>query len=130
MKRLAILNTAMIFASCSGDLENLNENIKDPLAVPGESLFTGAQKSLVDQVVDLNVNNNNTKLWAQYLQETTYTDESNYDQVTRTIPERHWSVLYKDVLKDLDEARKVIEETTYLTAEQEALKPNKLAIIE
>src|SRR5690606_33287547 len=103
---------------------------KDPLAVPGESLFTGAQKNLVDQMVDLNVNTNNAKLWAQYLQETTYTDESNYDQVTRTIPETHWSVLYKDVLKDLDEAGKVISETTYLTAEQEALKPNKLAIIE
>ncbi|MCM4150964.1 SusD/RagB family nutrient-binding outer membrane lipoprotein [Arenibacter sp. N53] len=130
MKKLAILITAVIFASCSSDLENLNENIKDPLAVPGESLFTGAQKSLVDQVVDLNVNNNNTKLWAQYLQETTYTDESNYDQVTRTIPEKHWSVLYKDVLKDLDEAEKVIAGTTYPTPEQEVLKPNKLTIIE
>lgn len=130
MKKLAILITAVIFASCSSDLESLNENIKDPLAVPGESLFTGAQKSLVDQVVDLNVNNNNTKLWAQYLQETTYTDESNYDQVTRTIPEKHWSVLYKDVLKDLDEAKKVIEATTYSTSEQEVLKPNKLTIIE
>ncbi|HCO85211.1 MAG TPA: SusD/RagB family nutrient-binding outer membrane lipoprotein [Arenibacter sp.] len=130
MKKLAILITAVIFASCSSDLESLNENIKDPLAVPGESLFTGAQKNLVDQVVDLNVNNNNTKLWAQYLQETTYTDESNYDQVTRTIPEKHWSVMYKDVLKDLDEAKKVIEATTYTTAELEALKPNKLTIIE
>ena len=130
MKKLAILITAVIFASCSSDLESLNENIKDPLAVPGESLFTGAQKSLVDQVVDLNVNNNNTKLWAQYLQETTYTDESNYDQVTRTIPETHWSVMYKDILKDLDEAKKVIEATTYPTAELEALKPNKLTIIE
>ncbi|MCK0147984.1 SusD/RagB family nutrient-binding outer membrane lipoprotein [Arenibacter sp. F26102] len=130
MKKLAILITAVIFASCSSDLESLNENIKDPLAVPGESLFTGAQKSLVDQVVDLNVNNNNTKLWAQYLQETTYTDESNYDQVTRTIPATHWSILYKDVLKDLDEAKIVIEATTYSTPELEALKPNKLVIIE
>ncbi|WP_026810477.1 SusD/RagB family nutrient-binding outer membrane lipoprotein [Arenibacter latericius] len=130
MKKIAILITAVIFASCSSDLENLNENIKDPVSVPGESLFTGAQKSLVDQVVDLNVNNNNTKLWAQYLQETTYTDESNYDQVTRTIPERHWSVLYKDVLKDLDEAKKVIAETTYPTPEEEALKPNKLVVVE
>ena len=130
MKKLAILITAVIFASCSSDLESLNENIKDPLAVPGESLFTGAQKNLVDQVVDLNVNNNNTKLWAQYLQETTYTDESNYDQVTRTIPAKHWSVMYKDVLKDLDEAKLVIEATTYSTPELEALKPNKLVIIE
>lgn len=130
MKKLIIIIAAVIFASCSDTLENLNQNIKDPAAVPGESLFTGAQKNLVDQMVDLNVNNNNTKLWSQQLQETTYTDESNYDQVTRTIPEGHWSVLYKDVLKDLDEAAKIISSTTYLTSEEEVLKPNKLTIIE
>lgn len=130
MKKLIILTIAVIFASCSNDLESLNQNIKDPSSVSGESLFTGAQKNLVDQIVDLNVNNNNTKLWVQYLQETTYTDESNYDQVTRTIPARHWSVLYKDVLKDLDEAYKVITETSYSLPEDQAAKPNKLAIIE
>jgi hypothetical protein len=130
MKKILILITAIIVASCSSDLEKLNQNIKDPATVPGESLFTGAEKNLVDQMVDLNVNINNTKLWSQYLQETTYTDESNYDQVGRNIPGRHWSVLYKDVLKDLDESSKVITATTYTTAEEEALKPNKLAIIE
>jgi len=130
MKKILILITAVIFTACSDNLEGLNENIKDPSAVPGESLFTGAQKNLVDQIVDLNVNNNNTKLWSQYLQETTYTDESNYDQLTRTIPAMHWSVLYKDVLKDLDEAGKVIESTTYALAADEELKANKLVVIE
>ncbi|UOB16379.1 SusD/RagB family nutrient-binding outer membrane lipoprotein [Abyssalbus ytuae] len=130
MKKLIILAIVIIFASCSDNLEDLNQNIKDPSTVLGESLFTSAQKSLVDQMVDLNVNNNNTKLWVQYLQETTYTDESNYDQTTRTIPGRHWSILYKDVLKDLDEAAKVISATTYNLPEDEALKPNKLTIIE
>ncbi len=130
MKNLLILIAAIFFASCSSDLEGLNQNIKDPSEVPGESLFTGAQKNLVDQMVDLNVNNNNTKLWVQYLQETTYTDESNYDMTTRTVPATHWSVLYKDVIKDLDEASKVISATTYTTVEEEALKPNKLQIIE
>jgi hypothetical protein len=130
MKKILILITAIIFASCSTDIENLNKNIKDPSTVPGETLFTGAQKNLVDQIVDLNVNLNNTKLWSQYLQETTYTDESNYDQTTRSIPDNHWSVLYKDVLKDLDEASKVIEATTYLTPEEEGRKANKLVVIE
>lgn len=130
MKKILILVAAILIASCTDNLENLNKNIKDPASVPGESLFSGAQKALVDQVVDLNVNNNNTKLWSQYLQETTYTDESNYDQVTRTIPQNHWDALYKDVLKDLDEAKKVITATTYTTDELNALKPNKLAVIE
>ncbi|QVY65363.1 SusD/RagB family nutrient-binding outer membrane lipoprotein [Polaribacter sp. Q13] len=130
MKKILILIAAVIITSCSDNLEGLNKNIKDPSAVPGESLFTGAQKNLVDQIVDLNVNNNNTKLWSQYLQETTYTDESNYDQVTRTIPGTQWSVLYKDVLKDLDEAAKVIEATTYPLASDAELKSNKLQVIE
>ncbi|MBG6128918.1 hypothetical protein IWQ47_000389 [Aquimarina sp. EL_43] len=130
MKKILILITAVIIASCSDNLESLNENIKDPSSVPGETLFTGAQKNLVDQMVDLNVNNNNTKLWAQYLQETTYTDESNYDQVTRTIPATHWSVLYKDVLKDLDEASKIITDTKYSLPEDIETKANKLQVIE
>lgn len=131
MKKILILITAILVASCSNDLESLNQNIKDPALVPGESLFTGAQKNLVDLMVDLNVNRNNTKLWSQYLQETTYTDESNYDQTTRTIPGNHFSVLYKDVLKDLDEAKNIITATTSATDNTyEANKPNKMAIIE
>ncbi|WP_234418234.1 SusD/RagB family nutrient-binding outer membrane lipoprotein [Aquimarina aquimarini] len=130
MKKIFILITAVIIASCSDNLESLNENIKDPSSVPGETLFTGAQKNLVDQIVDLSVNNNNTKLWAQYLQETTYTDESNYDQVTRTIPATHWSVLYKDVLKDLDEASKIITDTEYTLPGDIETKANKLQVIE
>ncbi len=130
MKKIVILTIAIFAASCSDNLEDLNKNKKDPAVVSGESLFTHAQKSLVDQMVDLNVNNNNTKLWSQFLQETTYTDESNYDQAGRSIPDTHWSVLYKDVLKDLDEAAKIIGETTYLTEGENIIKPNKLAIIE
>lgn len=129
-KIILILLTVFIAVSCSDSLESLNDNIKDPSAVSGESLFISAEKNLVDQMVTLNVNNNNTKLWSQYLQETTYTDESNYDMVTRPIPQNHWSALYKDVLKDLDEASKVIEATTYSTPELNAQKPNKQAIIE
>lgn len=130
MKNILILIIGVLFISCSNNLEDLNQNIKDPSSVPGESLFSSAQKALADQVVDLNVNNNNTKLWAQYLQETTYTDESNYDQITRNIPKQHWDILYKDILKDLNEAKDVITATTYTTSDLNALKPNKLAIIE
>lgn len=131
MKKLIFILVAVLTAiSCSDDLESLNQNIKDPATVSGESLFIGAQKALVDQIVTLNVNNNNTKLWVQYLQESTYTDESNYDQTGRSVPLSQWSALYKDVLKDLDEAAKIITATTYTTEELNTLKPNKLAIIE
>jgi hypothetical protein len=91
-------------------------------------LFASAQKQLADQMVTPNVNLNNNRLWVQYLQEVTYTDESNYDQVTRGIPDNHFREMYRDVLKDLDEARQIIDgDNNPLTA---AAKPNKLAIIE
>ncbi len=129
MKKLILILTAAIFAvSCSDNLEDLNQNIKDPTAVSGESLFASAQKQLADQIVTPNVNLNNLRLWTQQLQETTYTDESQYDQVTRSIPDNHWREIYRDVLKDLNESARVIEATDNdLT---NALKANKLAIIE
>lgn len=128
-KIIAILTIFVVFASC-GKLEDLNENKKDPKEVPGESLFTGAQKNLFDQMVNTNVNTNIFRLITQYWCETTYTDESNYDLDTRTIPDNHWDILYRDVLKDLDESSKVITKTTYLSTESPLVKKNKLAIIE
>ena len=129
MKKLIIILTAAVMAvSCSDHLEDLNKNIKDPTAVSGESLFASAQKQLADQIVTPNVNLNNLRLWVQHWQETTYPDESRYDQTTRPIPANHWREMYRDVLKDLDEATKVITATDNdLTNE---LKANKLAIIE
>lgn len=129
MKKLILLITAAVFAvSCSSDLEDLNKNIKDPVSVSGESLFVTAQKRLVDQMVTPNVNLNNNRLWVQHWQETTYPDESNYDQVTRSIPDNHWRIMYKDVLNNLREAAEIIGETDLdLTNPQ---KPNKLAITE
>ncbi|MCV6630279.1 MAG: SusD/RagB family nutrient-binding outer membrane lipoprotein [Flavobacteriaceae bacterium] len=131
MKKYSIIIAlaALVF-SCSSDLESLNVNTKDPAAVPGESLFTGAQKNLADQMVTLSVNYNNTKLYAQYLQETTYTDESNYDMIGRNVPKAHWDAMYKDVLKDLNEAKKIINATTYSNPAEEERKANKEAVID
>lgn len=130
MKNILAFITIFLVISCTGNLEDLNENVKDPINVPGESLFTGAQKNLFDQLVSTNVNYNVFRLFAQYWTETTYTDESNYDLVTRTIPEQHWTVLYKDVLKDLDEAAKIIEATELLPTDDPVEKANKMEIIE
>ncbi|MCD0470996.1 SusD/RagB family nutrient-binding outer membrane lipoprotein [Flavobacterium sp. JAS] len=131
MKKISlILLAAISIWSCSENIEDLNVNVKDPSNVPGEALFTSAQKSLVDQMVNTNVNNNIFRLLNQYWTETVYTDESNYDLVTRTIPEQHWQFLYKDVLKDLDQSAKNITNTPLGLTENPLDKQNKLAIIE
>jgi hypothetical protein len=107
----------------------MNLDKKRPSVVNGETLFTNAQKELADQVASINVNLNVYNLWAQYLTETTYTDEANYDVVNRTIPDNAFEVLYRDVLMDFKEASKLIAATEFLPTEA-AVKENQLAIIE
>lgn len=130
MKKIfAILSVFLIFSSC-GKLEDLNVNTKDPGAVSGESLFTNAQKELFDQMVTPNVNLNIYRLIMQQWTEVTYIDESNYDLDTRSIPDNQWDIIYRDVIKDLDESKKVITTTTYLPSESPLVKQNKLAIVD
>jgi hypothetical protein len=129
-KIIAFILVFVVAASCT-KLEDLNKNIKDPTSVPGESLFTGAQANLFDQMVSTNVNNNVFRLFAQYWTETTYIDESNYDLTTRSIPDNHWNVLYRDVLMDLKEASIIIEKTDYTPdGDNGEGKKNRLAIVE
>lgn len=128
-KILAILCIILLFSGCK-KLEDLNENTKDPTNVTGESLFTGAQKNLVDQITGTNVNYNINRLIMQYWTEVTYVDESNYNLVTRSIPDQHWDVLYRDVLKDFKESARIINETTYGGDPSPLVKSNKLAVIE
>jgi len=130
MKKISIILSIFIIFSACKKLEDLNKNTKDPSTVTGESLFTGAQKRCFDEIVNTNVNYNIWRLIAQYWTETTYLDEVNYDLVTRTIPDDHWDRMYLNVLKNLDESKKVITATTYGGDASPSIKTNKLAIIE
>jgi hypothetical protein len=126
---------AIITFSCSDDLSSLNENEKNPIAVPAYTLFTSAEKSLTDQMVNTNVNRNIFRLISQYWTETTYTDESNYDFVTRKISDNHWNALYSGTLADLNQSRLYLENEIIPTTDPEyaakvIIKKNKLAQID
>ena len=123
-----MLSFFLLIVSC-GKLEDLNKNIKDPASVPGETLFTNAQRRVINQMVSSNVNFNIFRLITQYWTETTYTDESNYDLTTRTIPDGVWDLFYINALKNFNESSKVITATPLGTSSQE-VQANKLAIIE
>ncbi len=114
MKKLiiTILGIGLLF-SCN-NITDLNVNPKSASKVPGETLFTSAQKNLTDFLANSNQNRNIWRLIDQYWTETTYVDEANYNLAGRSIPDNEWAVLYRDVLKDLDEA------TTLLNADQTA----------
>lgn len=112
MKKNLIVDISFIcllfFSACQKNLTDLNVNPKAPPTVPSYTLFTNAEKTLADVVTTPNVNVGVFELIAQYWEETTYTDESNYDLSTRNIPQNWWATLYRDVLEDLETAKKLI----------------------
>jgi hypothetical protein len=128
-KILSILAVPFLLAACTDKFEAYNEDFKNPLTVPGESLFSNAQKELIDHISSTNVNQNVFKLWAQYWTETTYTDEANYDLTTRNIADNNFRYYYRATLKDLLEAEIVITATEYAVTEDPHVKTNKLHII-
>lgn len=106
MKKIAIyFFSILLLGSCTKDLTGINNDPKNPTSVPSGSLFTNAQHGLVNTLTNSNVNSNIFRLVDQYWQETTYTDESNYDIVTRPIPQTLFTTLYRDVLRDFETAK-------------------------
>lgn len=132
MKKIFIfLSVFILFSACS-KLEDLNVNKKDFTVVPGESLYNGATRALVNQMFTPNVNNNNTELWVQHWAETTYPDESRYDMVTRPVPANHMNALYRVVLANYKDAARLIGALTVIpgTTISQVQKDNQLGIIE
>lgn len=98
----------LLVVSCKKNMTDLNINPKAPTLVPSKTLFSNAQLNLANNLATPNVNVNIWRLIAQHWTETTYTDESNYDLGTRNIPQNWWHALYRDILKNLDETKKLI----------------------
>lgn len=132
MKKSYIIVLFLMFflVSCTDKFNEFNTDQKSPSDVSGETLFTNSMKELVDQVSNTNVNNNVWKLFAQYWTETTYTDESNYDIVNRTIADNAFDTYYRLVLKGFKEATEKISKNEVGTIETQDVINNKLAIVE
>lgn len=97
---------ALTFASCEVN-ESLNIDTKNPTSVPASGLFTNGARNMFDLMNSTSVNNNVFRLYAQYFAQTTYPDESQYNQVTRNIGGSIWNTLYRDVLQDLKGAHEL-----------------------
>jgi len=137
MKKIIFaLGLLILTASCDDDaLTDLNVDVKNPSVVPASSLFTSAEKTLTDQMVNSNVNRNIFRLVNQQWTETTYLDESNYNWTSRKISDNHWNALYAGPLADLKIAKDYVEGTTILAsdpefAEKTIIKKNQLVLID
>lgn len=112
MKKIfAILTIMAVLSACNDRLEELNTPTKDAASVNYEFVFTSGAKNLFAMMVSTNVNDNNFRLYAQYWAQTTYPDESQYNQVSRQLPDNIWQNGYRDVLKDLAESKRILNES-------------------
>ncbi|WP_089318673.1 SusD/RagB family nutrient-binding outer membrane lipoprotein [Pontibacter ummariensis] len=128
MKKIVIIAVALLFGNaCTDDFEEINVNPKAATEVPVGTLLSSAQRELTDVLTSANVNVNIFRLLTQQWAQTTYTDESRYDLVTRDIPTNIWTILYRDVLADLREAQRLILAETNAP---DAIAQNRLAILE
>jgi len=132
MKKLFLIILILgSFFSCNDRLEELNRPKKNAVEVPGNALFNNGLRNMADLMASTDVNSNVFRLYAQYWAQTTYPDESQYNMVGREIPDWFWTYAYRDVLKDLDEAQDVIEDTWEdVLLIDEATKNNQIAIID
>ena len=109
MKRYSILFLGMLsLAACTKDISRFNQQTKSPSVVPAATLFSNAVKGLTDGLTSTNVGVNVYRLTTQQWTTTTYTDEPNYDFTTRNIPQGWWARMYRDVLVDLQETKRVV----------------------
>lgn len=126
MKKLLYLALIVLtLGACTDNLTDLNVDTKKPTEVPSGTLFANATVELMDMMTSTNVNINNLRLWAQHWAQTTYPDESNYELVERNVNGRTWNTLYATVLRDVAEARPLIQDDPFLS---DAEKANQLAM--
>jgi hypothetical protein len=131
MKRIILfLLTAMLVTSCVDSLDDYNIDQKRAAAVPAPTLFSAAVKSLSDVLTTPNVNVNNLRLYVQQWTTVAYISESRYDMTGRTIPDAFWAGLYRDVLADLKEARRVINADASLLPDVKANQLAQIGVVE
>ncbi|GGK59160.1 SusD/RagB family nutrient-binding outer membrane lipoprotein [Rufibacter glacialis] len=119
---------ALLFASsCVDSLDDYNINTKATNVAPGVTLVSSAERSLSNIITSSNVNNNPFRFYVQHWAATTYPDESQFVIDTRQVNRNFWEPLYRDVLRDLKEAKGTITADAFLDPK---IKANQLASIE
>jgi len=128
MKKLLILFLPiLLLTACVDSLDDYNVDTKRASAVPAVTLFSNSLKGLADVLTTPSVNTNNFRLYVQQWSTTTYLDEPRYNLTARTIPLSIWRTLYRDVLSDLNESKRLVNADATLLAD---VKNNELAQIE
>src|SRR5688572_9539308 len=131
MRHLIIIFISLtLITSCVDSLDDYNIDQKRPSTAPAETFFTASVKLLADLIATPNVNVNNFRLYVQQWATTTYLQEPRYDLTSRIIPQNIWQTLYKDVIADLRESKRLLEEDDLMAAEDKSARLAQLEVVE
>ena len=110
MQKIIICLSILVFASfgCTKNLSDLNIDPKNASTAPSYAIFTNAQREFSNTLASSSVNLNIFRLITQHWQQTQYPQESQYDLASREINDATWNALYRDVIRDLREAKTLI----------------------
>ena len=130
MKKIFYLFIAVLFfAACTKDISSYNDETKQAANVPAGTLFSNAVRNVSDAMASASVNTNPLRFTIKHWAMAVYQDEAQYDFSTRNIPQAWWTIMYRDVLNDLKESSRIIEENVNPTFDP-VVKSNQLAIID
>lgn len=118
---------AISLTSCQRDLLSLNDDPKHPTVLPSETHLAMGQQQFFYYTHTGSVNFNNYRFFTQQWAETTYTDETNYDLVTRNQPRNHWNRMYVYALNNYETAKKNLPSEA---ANSAAERTNRMATLE
>jgi len=136
MKKIlfSIAMLSLLTVGCNNNDETFNNDSDAPYEVTPESLLTNAEKELADQMSTPSVNLSPFRFFDQYWAQTTYNTESRFSFASRAVPDNHWNNLYRNVLGNLESAKRYIvlevRPSTITEADWNVQQQNKLAIIE
>ncbi len=118
---------ALSLTSCKRELTSLNEDPKHPSVLPSSNLLAMGQQQFFYYMFTGSVNSNNYRFFTQQWAETTYTDETNYNLVTRNQPRNHWNRMYVYSLNNYEQAKKnLVSESV----PSEIIRKNRMATLE
>ena len=129
MKKIYILFIPFIlfYTSCTKDITDLNEETKRAAVISPGPLFTNAVKNLSDGLASASVNVNIFRHIVKHWGQAVIQQEAQYDYITRAVHENWWGRMYRDVLNDLQESARIINEDVSLSPGQKA---NQLAMVD
>lgn len=131
MKKIIIFILPLLISfSCVDSLEDWNIDQKSATSVPSSSLFSNALVGFTNILVTPNVNSNNYRLYSQYWTTTTYLSEPRYNLTDRLIPQNMWQTMYRDVISDLRESKRIITADPTIVASTKAAQLAQIEIVE